>query len=290
MNKELEINLKNLALEQLMQSKLGDKLEQAIHTFETVQKHLQAFSEKRGEEGTTTVKAVTVMTFSLLNKFAGGKRPSELSSEDWKEIAKDVSEYAVLQDEQRYTEFVFWMYERYIRYSVDQIEGVASEKKVMAIRELADELHNKMQLLESGQISEVAYIEESLWISLEAMIKLISSMTALIPDNDYAEFADALISYAFEYGRLTLYSREQVLVNEFIQSQYRLDKELEEKYAAFINDLEIQAEQFYTLIDNAFVPDFRETFLYSIQLAKTAGVDEKELLTDIDVIDSFFMD
>ena len=257
--------------------------------FEKVQQHIHAVSEKKDGDKSTIVKAATVMTFSILNKFVSGKHFSEFKDEDWREVVKDISEYAILQEEQKYVQFIFKMYERYIRFSAEQIESVATEDTINSIRALADELEKKTECLEMEAIDEVNYIESCLWICLEAMIKLIASMVSLVPDEDFSAFAQALSAYAFEYGCFIMYNREQEIINEYIQSQYALDKELEEKYSVFIKELELQAEQFFTLIDNAFVPDFRERFLNSIVLAQTVGVDTKEILTDIEGIDAFFM-
>ena len=288
MNTELKTYIESLAINQLMQSPVGDKFQTAMCIFEKVQKNLTALAEKQ-DDGINT-KIVTIMTFSIMKQYTNGKKLSDFNTEVWKEIANDISEYAILQDDQKYSQFVFHMYEQYIRQSVTQIEGVASENTVIAITSLADELCRNSEKLNSEQINEATYIESCLWICLEAMIKLIAAMNLLITDKDYADFVQALASYAFEYGRYTLYKREQELVNEFMQSQYELDKILEEKYTAYINDLEVQASQFYTLIDNAFAPDFRNSFLYSISLAQTSGVKDTEILTNIEDIDSFFID
>ena len=51
-----------------------------------------------------------------------------------------------------------------------------------------------------------------------------------------------------------------------------------------------KTNQSYTLIDNAFVPDYRSAFLQSILLAKATGVGEKDILKSKDDIDSFFLD
>ena len=64
---------------------------------------------------------------------------------------------------------------------------------------------------------------------------------------------------------------------------------LQEKFDQYIIKLDEEANYFYTLIDNAFVPNFREQFLHSIALAKVAGVDEREILNSVDDIDEFFM-
>ena len=290
MEQNLEKLLKDLALEQLMKSPLGDQLQHAMHIFDKVQTHYFALAEKQDEMGMTGIKAVTVLTFAILRKIADGKLPSQLDGQDWKEIAAVVDQYAVLADDQQYSVFIFSLYERYIRHSVQQIEGIISEETAAVINGLADELHGKADALSAGYISEVTYIEDCLWISLEAMLKLLASTAMLCNDQRIADFAQALTSYAFEYGRLMLYSRELEIVNQFIESQHQLDAELEQKYAAYLEDLQKESQQFYALVDNAFAPNFRDAFLHSILLAKTVGVKEEEILASTEDIDSFFLD
>ena len=273
-----------------MKSPLGDQIQHAMHIFDKVQAHYFALAEKQDEMGMTGIKAVTVLTFAILRKIADGKLPSQLDGQDWKEIAAVVDQYAVLADDQQYSVFIFSLYERYIRHSVIQIEEIISEETAAMINGLADELRSKADALGAGYISEVTYIEDCLWISLEAMLKLLASTAALCNDQRIADFAQALTSYAFEYGRLMLYSRELEIVNQFIESQHQLDAELEQKYAAYLEDLQKESQQFYTLIDNAFAPNFRDAFLHSILLAKAAGVKEEEILSSTEDIDSFFLD
>lgn len=290
MEQNLEKLLKDLALEHLMKSSLGDQLQHAMHIFDKVQTHYFALAEKHDEMGMTGIKAVTVLTFAILRKIANGKLPSQLDGQDWKEIAAVVDQYAVLTDDQQYSVFIFSLYERYIRHSVMQIEEIISEETATVINRLADELHGKADALSEGYISEVTYIEDCLWISLEAMLKLLASTAALCNDPRIADFTQALTSYAFEYGRLMLYSRELEIVQQFIESQYQLDAELEQKYAAYLEDLQKESQQFFALVDNAFAPNFRDAFLHSIFLAKTVGVKEEEILASAEDIDSFFLD
>ena len=290
MNKEIEVYLKELAIEKLMQSEWGDKLKVAMSTFEKVQEYFYALSEKRGEEKVTLIKSVTVMTFLVLKKAKNGKDIKTFTSDDWKEIAEVTSEYAIRVENQRYVTFVFWMYEQYIRESANYIESFATERVVCSIRCLADELQQKAELLSECKISESEYIESCLWISLEAMIKLIASWTARIAPEEFEELAQALAIYAFEYGRFVLYKKEKAIINGYIEEQYIMTSELDQKYTAFLKELEDEANKFLVLVDNAFAPDFRERFLYSISLAKEVGVDENELLMDLEAIDSFFLE
>ncbi|MGI5906641.1 MAG: hypothetical protein ACOX85_10365 [Candidatus Pararuminococcus gallinarum] len=278
------------ALEQLMKTHVGEKFQHTLQLIQSMQEHLTAMSEKKEVPSVTGTKTVTVLALAVLKKIARGQSPSSFDTEDWKEIGNAVSEYAILLDGERYSIFVFHLYEKYIRAAAEMIARLTSPEPVEAIMSLADELHSNEMLCRNGQISEVAYTQDCLWISLEAMIKLIASAASMFCGQQAAEFAQALASCAFEYGRLMLYRKEQALVTQFIESQYRLDEELEKQHAEYLSELEAQSTQFYALIDHAFDPDFRTAFLHSFLLVEIAGVKESEILLSAEDIDSFFLD
>lgn len=288
MGKEGTEYIENLILQRIMSLNSSESLNQATCVVEKLQNQFGMLKDKQNEKTVTMIKSMTVLLFGLLKKHANGSCLSELRKEDWKELFKGIWDYSFAMEESQYTQFVFSMYERYIRESADYIESYATEQTVIAIRSLADELFEKAELYKAEQLSEVDYIESCLWICLEAMIKLIASTAFRVLNNDSAEFVQAIMAYSFEYGRLVLYKREQEIINEYVQSQYKLDAELERKYHKFIEELEEQSKQFYTMIENAFVSDFRERFFGSVSLARAVGVREADVLKKIEDIDSFF--
>ncbi len=289
MENNLKSYLKNLALDQLLHTPVGEKLGQAIEMIQVVQNHFYAILEKQDELDLTSAKAATIATFAILRKIAEGKSPSKFEADDWKDIAAVVAKFAILPSDQQYSVFIFSLFERYIRCSTGLIKGVVPSKIIDTINALADELHHNTELLRNGIITEVKYTEDCLWIALEAMVKLLASATALMGDKRNTDLSQAVASLAFEYGRLMLYRREQEIVNQFIISQYQLDEELEQKYTLFLAELNNQAEQFYLLVENAFVPNFRDAFLQSILLAKAAGVRDEDILSCREEIDNFFL-
>ena len=281
--------IQDLCIEQLMKSPVGDKLQLAVHTLETIQAHFCALSDKQNELDITGMKAVTVLTFAMLKKLGGGKKTSELTNDDWKDIAKVVSDYAVLADDRLYSVFVFRIFERYLLGSAKMIENIASADTSDSIRGLAEDLHRKSELFESDKISETAYIEDCLWICLEGMIKLTASTAFLSGSKEVSGLVQALSIYGFEYGRMILYKKEQEMIKEYLEGQHQLDDELEKKYTEFLSELQEQAAEFRVLIDNAFAADFRETYLNSAKLALYAGVPESEVLKTDEDTDDFFL-
>lgn len=302
----LEEYIADYAIDYLASSPVGEKLQKAMSTFEKVQENLNALIEKKDENGLTLIKCGTILTFSVLKKLGSGTHIKDFSDSDWKEIANNVSQYAILMDDQKYSESVFLLYARYIDYSAESIEGKASDKLVSSIRALAQELRDKTAALENGSISEVAYTEDCLWICLDAMMKLLASSVKIIrlPDKTSdsteleiageaslsEELSVAITSFGFEYGRYLLYKKEQAIITSYIENQYQLDEELEQRYADFTAELQERSEQFRSLIDNAFAPDFRDAFLKSIAFAQAAGVNDDEILLSVKDIDDFFLD
>lgn len=282
----MDIVLKDIPLEQLLNEELNDKLIKIKNALEQVQNSLYILADN--EDNNTLLKSITVITFALIKKGVEGKNINQLDRNDFKDIVKTLDYYLTIEDDQ-YTKFVFNMYENFIISSCQAIVNIAPEEKISAIYNIADEINKNTELFDNNIINEVQYIEECLWLSLEAMIKLISASIYRFINKDNADLINALNVLAFEYGRYVLYKKENEILNEYIQSQYKLDKELEIRYKVFLENLEKQSNEFFTMIDNAFVPDFKERFLSSVLLARKIGIDENEIIKDINDIDLFFM-
>ena len=281
--------IRDIAIDELMQSPAGEWLEKAVEKVSDVQRVVLALSEKEEDEKLTLLKIGTVFQIFLVDTLASGKKVKDLKDADWKSIADKVAQYAVLTDEQSYTEFVFKLYADYIDLSAKALHaGKIQREKVDEVKALADEIRKNAERLHSGELSETDYVERCLWTSLEAMIKCLSmSLTSLI-GPEFAQLAQATSQLAFEYGRYVLYAREQAILQAYIDNQYILDDQLQKEYAAYLEDVEKHAERFGSLVENAFSLDLHEALLESAELARAAGVKEEELLTSIEDIDDYF--
>ena len=121
------------------------------------------------------------------------------------------------------------------------------------------------------------------------MVKLIASLASFAGDNRISEFTEAVTTFAFEFGRDSLYRKEQEIVNQFIDSQCIMDEELKTKYELFKAELEEQSNVFISMVERAFSHDFKESFISSVELAKASGVKNGEILNTEDEIDDFFL-
>ena len=285
-----KMDLLNSTIDMLLDEKQAEYVRQAISVFENIQKNLHALAEKDDEETLTGIKAGTIILLTVLKKMTQGKNPNDFTKEDYADIASAVSEYAVLMDDQDYSAFVFDLYAGYIDASVKVLAMRVDESRAGTIRVLSEELRQKSEQLKAGNIKETAYIEDCLWISLEAMIKLLSAYIGSFGGKEFMDLSQAAAIFAFEYGRSMLYKREQALLTEYINKQYQLDDELSAKFDAYKAELQADSDRFNELISKAFEPDFSSSLRNSVELAKAAGVPQKEILDSVESIDSFFLD
>lgn len=281
--------IRDIAIDELMQSPAGEWLEKAVKKVSDVQRVVLALSEKEEDEKLTLLKIGTVFQIFLVDTLASGKKVIDLKEDDWKSIADKVAQYAVLSDEQSYTEFVFNLYADYIDLSAKSLRvGKVPKEKVDEVSALAEEIRKNTERLHSEELSETDYVENCLWTSLEAMIKCLSlSLTSLI-GPEFAQLAQATSQLAFEYGRYVLYSKEQAILQAYIENQYILDDQLQKEYEAYLEEVNKYAERFGSLVENAFSLDLHEALIESAELARAAGVKEEELLTSIEDIDDYF--
>ena len=289
----LSENWKKTLIDELLSSSIGELLQKSMGTVKSVQEHLFALMDSEDSLQLKLLEVGTVFQLFLIRTLASGKRPRELGKDDWKDIAEKVSQFAVLNDELSYSEFVFLAYASYIDSSVRLLCGLRASKETDGIKELSDMIRSRTEQFHGGELSEPNYIEDCLWLSLEAMIKLLAFFlsSALTPflGRDRARLTEAVSQLAFEYGRCVLFSKEQALLNEYLQNQRSLDERLRQKYDDYLAELQENSDRFQGLLENAFSSELHDLLLRSAELARAAGVREEELLTSVEDVDEFFL-
>ena len=284
-----EINSRDLTIEALIETPLGTGLEKAFGCFESIQETVFRLVEKDDPESYTRLKVGTILTWAVLNKLAGGKKPKDLTQQDWEDVAGAVSKYAVMMEDEEYTIFTFRVYGKYITAVASEIEELGRSDRAEAIGALAEELETKTEQFKEGLVTEPAYVEECLWICLEASMKIVCAYLAIVDKRGITDFAEAGLLFALQYSRLKMYRQAQALLEKYLRCQRRLDGKLERQFVAFQEELTTQADQFNVLIQEAFSTDFRTSLRGSADLARAAGVKEADILETIEDVDAFFM-
>ena len=279
-----------IAIDELRNSPAGIKISQAMETVAAVQRNLCALAESEDSTQLNLLKIGTVFQIFLVDKLASGADPKKMKPEEWGSIARKVSQYAVLEEGQSYSDFVFSLYADYIDLSAKGLSKFISEETLASIMSISSDIRSRTELLREEAISESAYVDDGLWLSLEAMVKLLSSSLTMLIGAEYSQLAQAVSQLAFEYGRYVLYAKEQAILTAYIKNQYVLDEQLRQQYDAFRAELAEQAERFNQLIEQAFSSNIRESLMQSAELARAAGVREEDILTSVEDIDAFFMD
>lgn len=292
---DLKDQIKDITIEYLMQTPIAGELQNALQKVDEVlvktEKAKDVIATLTNDEDDTLklMKIGTVLSMNICYRMAQGQNPKEFTKDDWKEIASLVVEKGIMRDPAGYTVSVFECYSRYIDFCIKAQKGVIKDKYLDEVNKLRVELTEKTEQFKSGEIAEPNYVEDSLWICFEAMVKLLSSYMTIPMATEYGELIQAICEFAVQYGRCRMYAKEQALLQEYLDNQHILDVNLKAKFNAYLQELNAEADIFGTLIDNAFASNFRSTLRDTVRLAIAAGVDEDKILDSTEKIDDFFI-
>ena len=225
------IDIKNITIDFLGDTPVGKELENAFEIYEKAQQAALVLSNIGEPEDLTLTKIGTVLSLNLFGILIERKSPKNLTQEDWEKIAREVTDKAVLTEDRDYSVYIFDLYSDYIDVSVKALSVKASseklQEKIEALHELSDQLRKNKEELLNNNLTETAYIESCMWISLDAMIKCMALYISCFTSENIGELIQAASTFAFEYGRYKLLSKEQALLNEYLEDQYELDDQLE---------------------------------------------------------------
>ena len=286
---ELEGMLKNVTLEYLNTTRIGEEFNRVMESVQKAQEVAYAYAADDSPERLKMMRVGTALTFAVLRKVAQGQSIKDFSEQDWKDIAFNVADNAVIAGGRQWSVIVFSTYADYVDLSVEKLKKLGiSDKKCEAIRALAASVRKLENDLSKDRISEVDYTEQCLWLLLESMIKLLAAYSGIFIGEDASELLQSISMLAFEYGRYTLYKQEQEMLELFLLHQQEVDEELRIKHEEYNHALHKREDEFRTLIDQAFAPDIMHRLKATMDIAREAGVQEDEVLTDIGDIDEFF--
>ena len=286
--------LPEMLIGDLLSSPIGQKIAQVMDTIAHVQRNLFALAVSEDSGQLKLLKIGTVFQIFLVETLASGKKPEDLSGDDWRSIAEKVSRYAILEEGQRFSEFVFGLYADYIDLSAKSVSPVVKKEQLAALYQISKEIRHNTDLFRDGSLSESVFVDNCLWLSLEAMVKLLSlslaSALSLVTREEYAQLAVSVSQLAFEYGRYMLYAKEHAILESYIQNQHDLDAELQARLNEYLAEVQKTADEFRKLVDDAFSPELHGMLQRSAALARAAGVKEEDLLSSTEEIDRFFLE
>ena len=111
-----EIDIKNITIELLKDSPVEAELEKTFALYEKAQRLVLSLCNIDDEKDLAITKIGTILSLNIFGLLLGGKKPGELTDEDWKDIANEVVDKAVLLDGQEYSVYIFDLYAEYCRH------------------------------------------------------------------------------------------------------------------------------------------------------------------------------
>lgn len=279
----------NMSIEYFKDSPAGEEIRKIFERVEKAQEILYALNNSEDDAELKMLRIGTVLSLAICNKMFSGKSVKSFTEDDWEDVAETVAKYGILSDGRAYTVFVFNLYSQYIELSVKIRESEIREEHLTDIIKLSDELKYKTDQFIHDEINEANYVDECLWISFDAMIKLLVSYKTAKLAKEYGDLIVASSDLAVQFARYKLYEKENALLEEYLRNQYQLTEELEAKFKDYIKELEAQTSQIDKAIEKAFSSDFQSTLKNTVELAKATGVRDNKILDSIDKVDAFFL-
>lgn len=235
------------------------------------------------------IRAATMFMIGLWSKLRNGVSVENLTKEDWGNVMGAVYEQAATIDPKDYSLLVFDLYRKSIAYAIEPMKPNASPTAVSRLEEIVSLMERYAEDLDSGAMPEAKYVEENLYLSLEAVFLVMTDrMSFMLLPEERRELAEAVSALLFQKIRYSHYDKELAVIDECLEYQGKLDQRLAEQVNAYIDSLKSELDEFDALVDKAFdTTDFRIALRGSIELADTLGA-EGILQTKRD-IDDYFM-
>lgn len=235
------------------------------------------------------IKTATIFLISLWSKIGQGGTVLDLTKDDWKDILGRAAENAATIDPQEYSLKVFNLYRRAIAFAIEPMRANASQSVIDRMEEIVSLMEDYDESLRTGTVSEVTFIEENLWLSLEAVFLVMTDRMShkLLPE-ERKELVEAASALVFQKYRYRHYEEELAVIDECLEYQSNLDKKLSERVNAYIDAMKDELDEFDALVEKAFnTSDFQAAFRGSVELA--GSLDAAGILQTQADVDDYFM-
>lgn len=241
------------------------------------------------DKSDVSMRAATMFLIALWSRLRQGGKVEDLKAEDWNALAGQAFEHAVEMDPRDYSKLVFDLYKKSIAFAIEPMKANASEAVTNRLEEIVSLMDRYSAELESGVLPETKFIEENLWLSLEAVFLVLTDrMNHKYLPEERQELAEAIGALVFQKFRFSIYDKELAAIDACLNNQADLDRRLTEQVNAYIDALNNELDEFDALVERAFdTTDFQEAFRGSKDLAKLLGA--KDTLNSQKEIDDYFM-
>ena len=227
------------------------------------------------------VEGGTHFVLGIHRKLKEGKKLTEFTAEDWKDVGLDTAKGtatggirgAAIYGMTNFTATPAAVASAFVTAAF----GVAAQARQ----------------LEQGAISEDDFVCNSTVLCLDVSISAIVSLAGqvLIPVPILgAVIGNCVGMFYWSICKDFASEREQQLAEEYRESIYALNEQLEARYAALLAQIQAEFAKFVSMQALAFDEDVNRAFAGSAALAHFVGVPEEKILSDSERVDHYFMD
>lgn len=256
----------------------------------SIEKYLPAAENILDQDKTNlSIKSAMIFLISLWSKLKHGCSVADLTKDDWNSIMVAAAENTAMIDPKDYSMMVFDLYRKSIAFAIDPMRENASETAINRLEEIVSLMEENSEALETGSMPETKFIEENLWLSLEAVFLVMTDrMSHTLLPEERRELAESVGTLIFQKIRYSHYEEELSVIDECINHQAELDQRLKERINAYIDSLNDELDEFDELVEKAFdTSNFQAALRGSIGLAESVGA--KGILLTKEDIDDYFM-
>jgi len=217
---------------------------------------------------------------AIQKKRKSGKKLSEFTEEDWKEIgigtAKGTGRGAIRGS-------VIYIMTNFTLTPAAVASGLVTA--VLGMKAEAEKLRK-------GFITKEEFLVNSEVLSLDVTISTLSSILGeiLIPIPVLgAVIGNVAGTYMYDIAKRYLDNEEEKLISSYNTNINMLNQYLDEEYKMILKLLKEEFKKYKSLIDLAFSKDINKAFEGSISLAEYIGVDNRKILRNMKDIDVYFL-
>lgn len=222
----------------------------------------------------------TTFCMKVYEEIKKGKKISEFTSNDWKNIGIDTAHGTVkgaIRGGSIYTMTNF------LKTSAPVANSLVTAS--FGVVSLARKLEN-------NDITNEEFLISSEVICMDVSLSTLSATLGqtLIPVPVLgAIIGNTVGMFMVEIGKNYLNIDEQKLINNYVKKMNYINRKYEKEYNDILEKIQIQEQKFNSLVDLAFDKDVNKAFEASIQLARNEGVNSTDVLKDLNDIDVFFL-
>lgn len=222
----------------------------------------------------------TAFCIAVYKKLKAGKKISEFTAEDWKELGIDTAKGAGtggIRGAAIYGMTNFTATPAAIANAcVTAAIGMAAQSKK----------------LRAGEISEDDFVNNSEVLCLDVSVSAIASLigqTAIPIPVLGAVIGNVAGMFMYGIAKDHLSKKEQTITEQFLAEMQTLDRVLDFKYQKFIELLRKEFAKYKSVLELAFDSQANVAFANSIALADLVGVPEDRVLRSKADIDTYFL-